>query len=134
MTQTLMVVDDESEIRDLLRQIITTVYKDRVASGELVVRVAADGADAVDQSRLEPPALILMDVVMPSCDGIDAFYRIKLNNDNTPVKTVFMTGFSGDPVLAARIKTAIADGALCYLVKPVRVAELRKVIDQFLAG
>lgn len=134
MIQTLMVVDDEAEIRELLRQVITTVYKDRVSRGELVVRAAADGADAVDQSRLETPALILMDVVMPSCDGIEAFYRIKLNNDNTPVKTVFMTGYSGDPALAARIKTAIADGALCCLVKPVRVAELRKVIDQYLGG
>lgn len=129
MSRTLMIVDDEQSIRELLVRIVCELYRDRVSSGQMAVRTAKDGGEAIALSRDLSPSLILMDVNMPVADGIDAFYQIKADNNHVPLKTVFITGYGSDSVVRSRIDRAIGDGAIGCLTKPISIAELRKVID-----
>jgi DNA-binding response OmpR family regulator len=64
-----LVVDDEPEIRRVLRGYLE-------AEGFRVVE-AATGADAVDQVRRQEPAAVLLDVMLPDLDGLEALRRIR---------------------------------------------------------
>lgn len=64
-----LVVDDEPEIRRVLRGYLE-------AEGFRVVE-AATGADAVDRVRREEPAVVLLDVMLPDLDGLEALRRIR---------------------------------------------------------
>ena len=64
-----LVVDDEPEIRRVLRGYLE-------AEGFRVVE-AATGADAVDRVRRQEPAVVLLDVMLPDLDGLEALRRIR---------------------------------------------------------
>jgi DNA-binding response OmpR family regulator len=109
MTQTILVVDDEKKLRDLLR-----VYLEQ--EGYRVVE-AADGRAALYVARVEKPDLVLLDVMMPELGGYD-FLRAFSKESSTPV--IFLT---------ARIEEAekvlgLELGADDYITKPFNVREL----------
>ena len=82
------------------------------ASGHDVVGVAGDGRAAIDVAEAEQPDAIVMDLVMPHMDGLEAARRIK---STRPVPIVAVTAYD-DPHLVQR---AIDAGVGAYLVKPV---------------
>jgi len=83
-----------------------------------VVGEAADGREAVEQARLLRPDLVLMDLRMPECDGLEATRQIKREVPETRV--VMFTISQEEPDLVAAIRCG-ADG---YLVKDIRPEEL----------
>jgi DNA-binding NarL/FixJ family response regulator len=76
-----------------------------------VVGEAAHGMEAVEQTRRLNPDLVLMDVRMPDCDGIEATRRIK--SDQPRVRVVMLTVSDDEQDLAA----AVHNGADGYLLK-----------------
>jgi phosphoserine phosphatase RsbU/P len=102
----LLLVDDDSENIQVVHSILKDDYK---------VRVAKNGAKALDLARLEPlPDLILLDVMMPGMDGYETCARLKDDYRTRDIPVIFLTG-----------KTEIADeargfdvGALDYIHKP----------------
>jgi CheY-like chemotaxis protein len=92
---------------------------------------AADGHEVVELVRLAHPDLILMDVAMPSMDGVTAARRIRGEAGAVAaVPIVFLTalGASGDR------DSALAAGGNDYLVKPIGDRELVRVVERFTKG
>jgi DNA-binding NarL/FixJ family response regulator len=90
---TVLIVDDDPEYRSLLR------WRTRVEPSLEIVGEAGDGESAVVEWRALRPDLVLMDVRMPRCSGIDAANAIL---DEDPGQAIVM--FSADLAAAARSK------------------------------
>lgn len=130
MEKHLLLVDDESEITSVLKHVLENLYNAKIRSGELVLLTAADGVEAIVACSRVTPALILMDVNLPVVDGIEAFYKIKKNNNDVAMKTYFITAYAGRGSVSERLRRAIEDGALGYLTKPVSVFDLKRIIEE----
>jgi len=115
----LIIADDESPVRMDLREMLTGL-------GYLVVGEATDGQSAVNLARQLKPDLVIMDIVMPGLDGIEAA-RILDQEKIAPV--VLLTAYS-DKHLIERASDA---GVLGYIAKPFREANVRPVIEIALA-
>lgn len=107
--QRILVVDDEDGIRDILRQYLEF-------EGFACVE-AADGEAAVSTMKNDPVDLILMDIMMPVCDGITALRRIREFSD-VPVILLTAKGEEYDKVFGFDL------GADDYVVKPFSPREV----------
>lgn len=83
-----------------------------------VVGTAANGVEAVELTRATHPHVVLMDLVMPVMDGVEATRQLLAQVPSTQV--VVLTSFSDQ----ARILAALDAGAVGYLLKDVDPAEL----------
>jgi two-component system, OmpR family, KDP operon response regulator KdpE len=106
---TILVVDDEPQIRRVLRATLSS-------SGYDVIE-AKDGQDAVEMVIRERPALILMDVNMPGMSGLEACSKIRQSFDG-PIIMVTVRNSEKDKILA------LDSGADDYVVKPFAMGEL----------
>jgi len=88
-----------------------------------VVGEATNGREAVDLTSRSLPDVVLMDLVMPEMDGIEATRRIRAVSPGTEV--IVLTSFSEDEQVSAAIKA----GALSYLLKNVSPSDLIKAIQ-----
>jgi len=100
-----LVVDDHPIVR---RGLTTEINLDR---GMLVVGEAVDGQEAVDQYKLLKPDVVLMDLVMPNKDGIQATREIVMVEPEA--KILVLTSFIDEE----RILEAIKAGALGFIYK-----------------
>lgn len=92
------------------------------------VRVAADGLQAQDAAKTEVFDVILMDVNMPKCDGLEATRQIRAAGPNTHTPILGLTGEDDGAVRRA----AQDVGMTGYLVKPVDKATLMRIIERTL--
>ena len=106
---TILVVDDEPQIRRVLRSTLSSEGYDVIE--------AKDGQEAVDMVMRERPALILMDVNMPGMNGLEACSKIRLSFDG-PIIMVTVRNSEHDKILA------LDSGADDYVVKPFTMGEL----------
>jgi len=109
MLKTILVVDDQGSVRQLLREYLT--------EQGFRVLTAADGQDALHVARHEPPDLILLDIMMPRLDGYQ-FLREYRREHRTPVIIITAREEETDAVLGLDL------GADDYVVKPFRMREL----------
>jgi len=117
-----LIVDDHPVVRQGLRTLLE-LQDDLEIAGE-----AADGAEAVELVRGRPPDVVLMDLVMPGLDGIDATRAIRATSPATRV--IVLTSFAEDD----KIFPAIKAGAAGYLLKDARTQELADAIRRVHAG
>jgi NarL family two-component system response regulator LiaR len=124
MTETIrvLIADDHAVVREGLRALITS------EPGMEVVGEAADGAEAVLKARSLQPDVILLDLVMPRKDGIEAIGEIK--RENPEARILVLTSFAEDDKIFPAIKT----GALGYLLKDSSPQELLQAIRQVSRG
>jgi len=109
MAETILVVDDQASVRQLLQEYLNE-------QGYRVVS-AADGQSALYSARHEQPDLILLDVMMPKMDGYQ-FLRIFRQERQTPVIILTAREEETDAVLGLDL------GADDYVIKPFRMREL----------
>jgi len=109
MVKTILVVDDQGGVRQLLREYLT--------EQGFRVLTATDGQDALHVARHEPPDLILLDIMMPRLDGYQ-FLREYRREHRTPVIIITAREEETDAVLGLDL------GADDYVVKPFRMREL----------
>ena len=112
----ILIADDHAIVREGLRALIDA-KPDMEIVGE-----AADGIEAVLKTRSLQPDVILLDLVMPRKDGIEAIREIKQENPNARV--LVLTSFAEDE----RVFPAIKAGALGYLLKDSSPQELLHAI------
>ena len=98
MSVRLLLADDHPMLRDGLRRSLTD-------EGFPVVGEASDGDEAIDRVDQLAPEVVLMDVTMPGCDGVEATRRIKASHPET--KVVMLTMHADRDVL----ERALAAGA-----------------------
>ena len=114
-----IIADDESLIRIDLRETLTSL-------GYLVVGEASDGRSAVNQARELRPDIVIMDIMMPDVDGIEAA-RILTTERIAPV--LLLSAYNQQE-LVQRARQAGVSG---YLVKPFRESDLTPAIEVALA-
>jgi len=105
-----LVVDDEPAIRVALERAL------RLEG--FAVRTAADGASALAAIAADPPAAIVLDVVLPDLDGRTVPARLRASGDQTPICIL-----SARDEVADRV-AGLQAGADDYLVKPFAIEEL----------
>jgi NarL family two-component system response regulator LiaR len=100
-----LLADDHAVVREGLRTLIGT------EPGMEVVGEAADGDEAVRQTRTLHPDVILLDMVMPRKDGLEVINEIM--QEDSSARILVLTSFSHDD----KVFPAIKSGALGYLLK-----------------
>ena len=105
MTLRIVLADDHPVVRSGLRALLESL------EGFEVVGEATDGESAVREVQLLRPDVVLMDVRMPSVDGVEAARRIRLRAPGTAV--LMLTMYDDD----ATVFTAMQAGARGYLLK-----------------
>jgi two-component system cell cycle response regulator DivK len=120
MNKTILVVEDQEDNRQILR--------DLLASAGLRMVEAHDGRQALTVARSERPDLILMDIQLPILDGYEATRSIKRDPElkHIPIIAVTSYALSGDETKALE---AGCDG---YVAKPYSTRHLLAKIGQFL--
>jgi NarL family two-component system response regulator LiaR len=117
-----MIVDDHPIVRDGLRALMA-------AKQEIeVVGEASNGRDAVSLALRLQPDIILMDLVMPELDGIEAIRRIIAQWPEARI--LVLTSFAADD----KVFPAIKAGAMGYLLKDSESADLVRSIHQVYCG
>lgn len=119
---TLLIADDHAIVRKGIKALLAT-EPDFVVIGE-----AEHGADAVAAARRLKPDVILMDLVMPVMDGIEAIKRIRA--DIPDARILVLTSFDTDE----RVFPAIKAGALGYLLKDSEPEDLARAVRQVARG
>ena len=117
-----LIADDHAILRNGIRALLST-EPDMEVVGE-----AGDGQEAVAQARALRPDVILMDLVMPNMDGIEATRRITA--EQPEVRVLVLTSFAADD----KVFPAIKAGALGYILKDSGPAELVQAIHQVHQG
>ena len=117
----IMIVDDSSLIRKMLRQLLE---KNNYA----VVAEAVNGQEAVEMYKNVKPDLVTLDVTMPVMDGVEALKEIKESDKDAKVIMVTAAGQKD------RIIEALKLGALAFVTKPFDEDDLLKNLDQSFNG
>jgi len=120
MAARILVVDDDENIRELLRL--------HLSSAGYEVQVAADAIVAGYVVLKAPPDLIITDVTMPHMDGFEFVAALKSDPNLRDIPVIFLTSVEdGD----ARGKEL---GAVGYITKPVRADRLLSIVAQHVPG
>ena len=120
MAATILVIDDDESMRDLLRLHLSAagydveVAEDAIAAGYLVLK--------------RPPDLIISDVNMPHMDGFEFIEALKADKSLPEIPVIFLTSHEeGD-------HRGKALGAVGYITKPVMADQLLRMVARHVAG
>ena len=114
----ILVVDDNDDIREMLAMLLGM-------QGYRVV-VGRDGEEAVRIAATERPDVILMDVMMPRVNGVEAAHRIRQQPGLSEVPIIGLSAFTDPPASTADF-TPITWTA--YLRKPIDMDELERLLQ-----
>lgn len=110
VSEKVLIVDDEEQIRELLREFLTGAGYE--------VAVAANGEEALKVAQRERPDLILLDIRMPELDGVETCVRLKTNDKTRSIPIIIATAF-GDT-----LAEALDAGADDFVSKPFQLEEI----------
>jgi len=120
MPASILVVDDDESIRELLRLHLTSagyavqVAEDAIAAGYLVLR--------------SPPDLIISDVNMPHMDGFEFIAALKADKAASRIPVIFLTSLEEGDHRGRQL------GAVGYITKPVRADRLLQLVARHVPG
>jgi two-component system cell cycle response regulator DivK len=120
MTKTILIVEDEPRNLKLLRDLLQRFGYE--------ILEASDGEQGVKLAGEKIPDMILMDIMMPKMDGLEATRIIKADEKTKHIPIIALTSYAmkGD-----REKT-IEAGCDGYIAKPIDIKEVLKAIEHFL--
>ncbi len=110
---TILVVDDEKELRNTLKSALESEGYD--------VITAENGLAGILMAQERKPDLILLDVSMPVMDGFTALFKLKQNPATKDIPVIILTGQYVDE---ENLERGFNLGAVEYLYKPIRFTEL----------
>lgn len=102
----ILVVDDEEDLLELVRYTLTK-------EGHAVTCLAS-GEEAVRQVRQQPPALIVLDLMLPGIDGLEVCRRIRSEPQTRDIPIIMLTAKSEE----RDVVTGLEQGADDYITKP----------------
>lgn len=115
-----LLADDHRMLIDALKSVLEPRCE--------VVAMVSDGRALVEEAARLQPDVVVLDIVMPRLNGLDAARQLK---GKTPrVKLIFMT-MQDDPYL---VSEAFRAGASAFLLKEAAASELTDALDQVLKG
>ena len=107
-----LIVDDNPNNLEVLSQTLNQY--------NIQVSVAVNGESAIEQIKYFPPALILLDVVMPEISGFETYNRLKQDDSTKNIPIIFITALSD---IENKVK-AFSMGAVDYITKPFQQEEV----------
>lgn len=116
MTRSILIVDDDARILTALSEALSDEATD--------VRTAASAEAALAAIGASCPDVVLSDLRMPGMDGIELLRLLRERVGSTDV--VIMTAYQDLPTVA----TAMREGAQDFLVKPLDLHQLRRLLDR----
>lgn len=121
MTRTILVVDDDADVRRLL-----TMSLSRVGGHD--VRAVDSGASCLEAIRADPPDAIVLDVNMPGLDGPETLERIRTDPRSLAIPVVFLTAGVADADVD-RLRALEVSGVLRKPFDPIALpAELAQLL------
>jgi DNA-binding NarL/FixJ family response regulator len=117
-----LVADDQRVVRDGLVLLLGLLPQVEV------VGTAANGEEAVGQAAAQEPDVVLMDLRMPRCDGVEATRRLR--EQHPGIKVIVLTTYADD----RSVIEALRAGARGYLTKDAGAAEIRQALQQVVNG
>lgn len=122
-----LIVDDHAVVRQGLRTFLE--LQDEATSLPItVVGEASNGSQAVDQAKLLQPDVVLLDLVMPEMDGVEATSRIIEKSPHSRV--IILTSFGEED----KVIPAIQAGAQGYLLKDIAPNDLVQAVREAYRG
>ena len=115
-----LVADDDADIRDLVEF--------KLSQAGYAVQAVPDGLAAWEAFAADPPALAVLDVMMPGLSGFDVLRRIR-ESDHPRVPVLMLSAKSRD----SDVDTGFAIGADDYVIKPFSPRELLHRVNGMLA-
>jgi DNA-binding NtrC family response regulator len=115
----ILVVDDDVEFRQELRDFLEGYDTIEASSGQEVLRLL---------KRANEIGLVILDVMMPGANGIDVLREIKRNDPDLNI--IILTGHSSKDVAIEALKGRADD----YIEKPLDIDKIKEVIDKLLAS
>jgi len=119
MVETVLIADDSEFMRNLLREILEGDFE--------IIGEAQNGVEAVELFEEEHPDIVMMDIVMPLLDGIEATEQIKSSGSDSSV--IMCTSVGQEE----RMRQAVAAGADSYITKPFQKPSVLEAINGVLA-
>lgn len=118
---TLLIVDDEKQIRDLIEDLFSAHY---------TVLQAADGFAAIEVMKQQRPDLIISDILMPSMNGAELVKELKSNPFTASIPIIFLTS----KVTTTDHISGYELGVDAYLPKPFHPQHLQAVVNRLIAS
>ena len=120
----ILVVDDETDVRDLFQQ----RFRREIRSGELSFNFAFSGEEALAYLRARPSEvlLILSDINMPGMSGLELLGHVKAEGHMPPTTMMMITAYGDDNSR----QEALGLGATDFLTKPLDFAVLRQKLQE----
>ncbi len=126
--KTVLVVDDEPNVRDYLAQILR--------DAGFVVLTAADGAQALEIIRRAPPDFISLDLVMPRKSGHKVLYELRKDRELSRIPVLIVTAHAQDEMgradLEDIVQSHVISGPGVYLEKPVKPGDYVRCVQRAL--
>lgn len=126
--KTILVVDDEPNVRDYLAQIL-------LDAGFNVVR-AGDGGEAMDLIRASPPDFISLDLVMPRKSGHKLLYELRKDRKLSRIPVLIVTAHARDELGSGDLKDIVDNRVIAgpgvYLEKPVKPLDYVRCVQRAL--
>jgi phosphate regulon transcriptional regulator PhoB len=112
LKRTILVVEDEKDIRELVRF--------HLEQEGYAVQEADSGEAALDQVAIQRPALVVLDLMLPGTDGVEVCRRLRMQHASNPIPVIMLTARAAevDRVLGLEL------GADDYVTKPFSPREL----------
>ena len=120
MAASILVVDDDESIRDLLRL--------HLSAAGYEVHVSEDAISAGYAVLRSPPDLIICDINMPHMDGFEFISALKADKSLPKIPVIFLTSVDDGDLKGKEL------GAVGYVTKPVRADRLLSLVAQHVPG
>ena len=122
MRKKILLVDDSTTVLMMEKMILAKAPFDQV--------VARDGIEAVQKAKSEHPDIILMDVMMPRMNGLEATLRIRENPETADIPIIIVTTRGEEENIEAGFRNGCTD----YVTKPINGLELLAKLSNILDG
>lgn len=119
MKAKLMVVDDEQDVREMIRNHFTLRGYE--------VLTAKDGEEGVRVAEAGRPQIVMMDIKMPKLDGDQMLERLHILLPNS--RFIVFTAYQNERI---RERITNAGGCDAYFEKPVSIIELQRKVEELL--
>jgi CheY-like chemotaxis protein len=122
VASTILLCEDNPVLRALVREIL--------AGRDLAIHEAVTGQESIDLARTVRPDMIILDVVMPDCSGLEVLEELRTDPLLAGTPVLICTGVTD----SLDVEAAVLLGADRYLQKPFQAAELVSAVDDLLAA
>ena len=115
----ILCVEDEDMSQELLIEFLSELEG-------IDISTVSDGPACLQAVEEKRPDLILLDIKMPTMNGVEVCKRLKASPDTGSIPIIFLSGFA----MEREIEEAMSCGGVGYLTKPFSMSELLKMVTE----